>query len=482
MVGQNSYALNLKNHLVKGVTYSASAKYLNVVINIVIGAILARILTPEEFGLVAIVMVFVTFFNLMSDFGIGPAVIQNQGLNDNDTSSIFSFSILVGVLFAVIFYFAAPIIAGFYNQQALYNIIRLLSFAVLFYSFQIVPAAILKKKLRFKIIGVITVLVQLITGAVAIYMAYNGYSYYSLVVKSVLDSLITLVIFYYINPIKIKLKIEKESILKILNFSIYQFLFNFINYFSRNMDNLLIGKFFGTASLGYYDKSYRLMMLPVANLTHVITPVLMPVLSKIQDDKTRVYQSYLKVVMLLSSIGFPLSIFLYFSAGEIVNVVYGEQWGETIPVFKLLASTVGIQMVLSSSGSIFQSINKTKLLFVSGLLSSITMITAILIGIFVGESLEAVAFGLIVAFVINFFQSFYLLIIVSLEKSMIPFLKMFILPLSMSVGVYVVLYLVNMFFINTDLITLILNFTGTIIVASTIFILPSNNRKFFKKN
>lgn len=473
--------MKLRNSLISGVAYTASAKYLNVIINIVIGAILARLLSPEEFGIVAIVTVFVTFFNLMSDFGIGPAVIQNQTLNDNDTSSIFSFSILVGIVFAGLFYFAAPLIADFYNEEALYNVTRLLSLAVLFYSLQIVPAAVLKKNLRFKIIGLVTVMIQLATGSTSIYMAYKGYSYYSLVVKSVFDSLLTLLIFYSIVPLRMSLKVEKKSILKIINFSSYQFLFNFINYFSRNMDNLLIGKYFGTASLGYYDKSYRLMMLPVSNLTHVITPVLMPILSKIQEDKTRVYNSYLKVIKLLSSIGFPLSIFVYFSSEEIVNIVYGSQWQQSIPVFKLLAISIGIQMVLSSSGSIFQAIDRTKLMFVSGLLSSVTMVIGILAGIFIGETLESVAYGLIIAFIINFFQSFFLLIKISLNKPMIPFFKVFILPISMSIGVFVVLYFLSLVSINADLIKLILNCMCAFTVAVLIFIMPSNNRNNIKK-
>ena len=131
-------------------------------------------------------------------------------------------------------------------------------------------------------------------------------------------------------------------------------MFNFINYFSRNADNILIGKFFSSSALGYYDKSYRLMMVPVQNLTHVITPVLMPVLSKFQDDKRMVVDAYSKVTKLLATIGFPLSVFLYFSASEIIYILYGAQWEQSIPIFKLLALTVGIQVVLSSTGSIFK--------------------------------------------------------------------------------------------------------------------------------
>jgi len=467
--------------LSSGIFYTALAKYSGIIISIAIGAVLARLLTPEEFGIVALVTVFVSFFNLLSDFGLGPAVVQNQSLEDKDVHSIFSFSILLGLLLSGLFFLSAPFIAKFYNESELINVSRLLSLAILFYSLQIIPKALFQKALKFKQIGLITVSVQLFSGIIAITLAYKGFSYYALVVQSILVSGISLIIFYFLKPVKIAWRIQFSAIRKIIRFSSFQFMFNFINYFSRNADNILIGKFLGSAPLGYYDKSYRLMMMPVANLTHVISPVLMPVLSKYQDDKNFVFNSYLKVVKFLATIGFPLSVFLYFSAGDIIHILYGPQWTQSIPVFKLLALTVGIQIVMSSSGSIFQTVNRTDLLFVSGFLSAITMVGGICFGIFIGKSLEVVGYGLIFAFSFNFFQSFYFLIHKALNKSVITFLKVFVFPLFISMVMSIFLWI----FTRMEPNSIIISFFTKIVIAGLIFIglamSRSDNRVLFKK-
>lgn len=467
---------SIRKSLGSGILYTALAKYSGVVISIAIGAVLARLLTPEEFGIVALVTVFVSFFNLLSDFGLGPAVVQNQSLNDKDIHSIFSFSILLAFLLSGLFFFAAPLIAGFYDKSELINVSRLLSLAILFYSLQIIPRALLQKALKFKQLGLITVSVQLFSGVIAIILAYAGFSYYALVIQSILASGISLVIFYLLKPVKISWRIQFSAIKKIIRFSSFQFMFNFINYFSRNADNILIGKFLGSAPLGYYDKAYRLMMMPVGNLTHVITPVLMPVLSEYQDDKNFVYNSYLKVVKLLATIGFPLSVFLYFSAGDIIHILYGPQWIQSIPIFELLALTVGIQMVLSSSGSIFQTVNRTDLLFFSGFLSAITMVGAICYGIFVGKRLESIGYGLIGAFTINFFQSFFLLVHNALNKSLIPFLKVFSFPLLIAVILSIFLW----FFDRIEPNNIVLAFMIKIVISVLTFMGLVMSRKDYR--
>lgn len=471
----------LSKTLKSGILYTAIAKYSSIFLSILIGAILARLLTPKEFGIVAIVTVFVTFFNLLSDFGLGPAVVQNQELTEQDVQSIFSFSILFGIILALLFFFCAPLIANFYHDKELIKVSRLLSIAILFYSFQIIPKALAQKKMRFRQIGIISVIAQIINGTIAIILAYNGFSYYSLVIKSILDSLLTLIAFYWLTQVKFTFRIQKNSIKKIARFSSFQFLFNFINYFSRNSDNLLIGKYFGAASLGYYDKSYRLMMLPVQNLTHVITPVLLPVLAIHQDNKALVYANYLEVVRILATIGFPLSIYLYFSAPEIINIIYGPQWNNSIPVFKLLAFTVGLQMVLSSSGAIFQTVNRTDLLFYSGFLSSVFMMGGISYGVFIGKTLVDVGYGLIIAFVINFFQGFYILIRIALKNSFSKFLKTFILPIAISTSIAIVLNIASADITHMNkLYTLFLKTSISTFIFAIIILISKKNRILLK--
>jgi teichuronic acid exporter len=231
--------------------------------------------------------------------------------------------------------------------------------------------------------------------------------------------------------------------------------------------------------------AYRLMMMPLQNLTHVITPVLLPVLSDYQHDKVRIYNSYMIVVKILAIIGFPLSIFLYFSAENIIYILYGNQWNSSIPVFKILSLTIGLQMVLSSSGSIFQTLDRTDLLFYSGLLSAIITVTGISYGVFIVESIEGVGVGLIVAYSINFFQSFYLLINKAFNKGLFEFLYCFIFPASLATMVFIALFLVKSLSINGHFFNLLLNCIIFSVVLLIGILLNQNIKEliknFFKK-
>lgn len=467
--------------MLKGIFYTAISKYSNVIITIIISAILARLLSPEEFGIVALVSVFTAFFSLLGNMGIGPAIVQVKELTQLDLSSIFTFSVLMAFILALTFFLSSGLIANFYDEQDLVPIVRLLSISVFFNILRIVPSALNRKNLRFKQMAIVTILVQVITGLVAIFMALNGYSYYSLVIQSVLSGFLGFLIFYLLYPMKISFLINKEPLKKIASFSSYQFAFNFINYFSRNLDNILIGKYLGNAPLGFYNKSYTLMLLPVRNLTHVITPVLHPVLSNHQDDKKYIFNSYVRIIKLLAILGFPLSVFLYFAAPELILIMFGPQWGQSIPVFKILAITVGIQICLSSSGAIFQSVNRTDLLFTSGLLSSVFMIAGICYGVFYGKSLESVGYGLVMAFILNFFQGFYMLIKNALGESFVAFLKDFIFPLLISAVLVALMFMFEKLGLKNHILTFILKGIIFGIVLTMVFLFSKEKREFIIK-
>jgi PST family polysaccharide transporter len=471
---------SIRKQLTSGVFYTAIAKYSNIVFTILIGAVLARLLTPKEFGIVALVTVFVTFFNLLGDFGIGKAVVQNQKLTKYDVQSIFSFSIVFALLLGALFYLAAPLIAKFYSEVELIRISKFLSLAVLFHTLQAIPRALMEKTLRFKQIGFITVVTQLITGIIAIILAYKDFSYYALVIRSILNGSILFVLFYFLAPIKVVLKIDWNSINKVIRFSIFNFGFNFINYFSRNGDNLLVGKFLGTTSLGFYDKAYRLMMMPVQNLTHVITPVMMPILSKYQDDSDVIYNTYRKIVKVLATIGFPLSVFLYFSAHEIINIIYGPQWDASVPVFKLLALIIGIQLIYSSAGSVFLSIGRTQLLFYYGLISSFILLSCIMLGIFFGNNLVSVGYGIVTGFTLNFFIVYYILIHIALKRSILHFLKSIILPLFMGLIMVPPLYFFSKYENMNIYFSLLTKFVIAVISFSLLFLSRNENRQMLK--
>ncbi|MDR0602853.1 MAG: lipopolysaccharide biosynthesis protein [Bacteroidales bacterium] len=432
--------MSLKEQFISSTIYVAITKYSSILIGLIIVAILSRLLTPDDFGTVAIVSVLVVFFNLLGSLGIAPAVIQKKDLSKQDISIIFSFTILVGLILALIFFSLSSLISSFYSQSVLKNICKLFSISILFACINLVPDALLLKEKQFKFLMFRQLLIQLICGMLGIWTALIGWGIYALLVHSISSIVFTFLVNYIRYPIKIA-KINILSLKKIASYSMYQFLFGFINYFSRNMDKLLIGKFLSSAALGYYEKSYRLMLLPVDNLTHIFTPAIQPFFSEFQDDKKRIYNSYLKIVQLLALIGFPLSVLLHFSAEELILIIFGGQWINSIPVFRILAWSTGIQIILSSSGSIFQAANDTKKLFLSGFLSALLIIAAICIGVFFYKNLETVAYTLLCAFSIIFFQSYYILITKTLKQPLTPFFKQLFTPLLLAIEVFVVEFL-----------------------------------------
>ncbi len=296
---------SLRDKFKTGIFYNTISKYSNVFISIFIGAILARLLTPAEFGIVAIVSVFTSFFGLISSFGIGPAIIQDKNLSKIDERSIFSFSILFGLILAAIFFFLAPLIASFYNNPVLIKLARLMSLSIFFNSLRIVPESLNLKKLRFKYIGIVSIIIHVLAGVIAVFMAYNGFSYYALIIRSILSGFLAFIAFYILEPVLPIIMIKINSIKKIAKFSSFQFLFNVINYFSNHSDNLLIGKYFNASAVGYYDKSYSLSGMPISNLAHVINPVLHPVLSEYQNKKEVIFNVYSKIIKLIVITRFP---------------------------------------------------------------------------------------------------------------------------------------------------------------------------------
>lgn len=444
--------MTLKRTLVSGVTYTGISKYIGVLISLIITAILSRILSPADFGTVAIATVIITFFGVFSDLGIAPAIIQNKVLDKEDLSNLFSFTAWLSIGISLLFFLSSGAIARYYDSPVLTTICRVLSLSLLFNTINIVPNALLYKDKAFKFLAKRSIIVQFIAGSIAVLAALNGMGIYALLINPVLSAIIIFFITFQRYPQHFNWTLGLHSFKKIFSFSFYQFLFNVINYFSRNIDKLLIGRFMGMIPLGYYEKSYRLMMLPVQNITYVITPVMHPIFSDFQNNLKKLESSYLKVVRLFAFIGFPLSIFLFFTSRELMLLIFGMQWEASVPVFRILSLTVGIQIILSTSGSIFQSAGDTRSLFISGLFSATLNVTGILIGIFIFKTLEAVAWGILITFSINFVQCYMQMYYVTFKRKMNQFIKVLVSPFILSILLFVFLSLFSTFISFNNLI------------------------------
>lgn len=384
------------------------AKYYSVICSFVLNMILSRILTPAEYGVVSVVTVFTTFFTLFSDLGFGIAYIQKKGTTTDDMDNLFTFLVYVGLVLFVIFFFFAYFIAWFYSDNVYIPIARLLGLNLFLTAVNVIPNSDLLKRQKFKTVAIVQAVATTLSAIVAVILAFHGFSYYSIVFQSLSNTAITTIIFLILTKPRFLFHVDRRSISKFTGMSMGQLGFNFINYFSRNIDNLLIGRIFGSDQLGYYDKAYKTSTYAISNISSIIGNSIQPVLAKYQDDSEYVYKKFKRSFLFLLLVGLFLSVFLNLSAREVILVLYGDQWEASIVPFSFLALSLFAQMSLNITGAFYQVLNQTKLLAAGGAISAVLLVGGICIGLGQG-SITSVAFWYFIAQCCNFAVTIFLM-------------------------------------------------------------------------
>lgn len=434
-----------KETLLNGMFWNAVQKYSGQVVSIVVSMVLARLLSPEDFGVIAIALVIISFLNILCDMGIGPAIIQRNDLNQNDLDNIYTFSCIVGVLLSLCFFLSSWPISFFYNNQKLIVVCQILACNVFFAAANMVPNALMVKNFRFKQIARRTLFLQILSGFLSVAVAYKGGGIYSLLISPVVTAIGVFLYNRQFYKLRLARRLTLNPIKKIFSYSAFQFAFKFINFFAANIDKIVIGKTMSAYNLGYYQKSFQLVQLPLSNIDSVITPVLHPLLSKYQGDKDGLISRYNKVINLLATIGFPLGVYMFFCATEIIVFFYGDQWINAVPVFRILAISAPVYITLSSCGSFFQASNETKNLFYLGVVNSFIMIGLTLIAGLFFRTIESVAMAWSISILSNFFWTYYFIYVRVLNRSILVALKNFIRPVICALIALVSLFAVNYF-------------------------------------
>jgi O-antigen/teichoic acid export membrane protein len=397
----------VSNKLNKAIIKSVSGRLSSYIIQFAALAIYARLFTPKEFGIIASIQVFVLFFQMIADIGIGPAIINEDEFGSNKRDGIFTITAITGCVLSILFFFFSYALNNFYSGYEYQEIAVFVCVAIFFNSLNIVPITSMNKDAKFIHLAVIDVFVEGLTLAVVYVLFLQNIGLLALATRPATQA-ITKFLLTWTLSIRTELGrahfgTELYHIKAILSFSLYQFGFNFINYFSRNLDNILIAKYFGMTSAGIYEKSYQLMRYPLMITTFAMTPAIQPILTKIRSDKERIIKEHNRLTSRLLAISLPISVFIYLNSNNIILFLFGEDWLAIEPLIKIFTFMIPIQAVLSTSGSFFQVMGKPRLLFISGAISAVVNVTAIISGIVLGE-IKYVAIALIIAFSINFFQ------------------------------------------------------------------------------
>lgn len=458
---------SFRKEFASGVLYTSVAKYSGIVIQLIITAILARILKPEDFGVIALATVFIHFFNTLTEAGIGPAIIQKKEFEKKDYGALFFVTFILGLVFGFLFLLICPYIGQYYENYVLGDVCKWLSILILFSSLDIVPNNLLVKQKRFDIIAYRTVIIQILCGIASIYTAYIGWGVYSLLLSAVLSKVLIFGVNYLRNPLKFNFDFSCLNGIK--SYSTYQFLFNLVRYLVRNLDKIIVGKMMGMNLLGFYEKSYRLMMLPLHNVTFIVTPVLQPLFSDLQNDFKSMGQKYLKLLNYLAYISFPLTALLFFNARELIYIFFGDQWEMSVEPFRILALSVEIQVLQSTAGAIFQSANYTKGLFWGGNISFAISAIGLVIACVCFRTISSVAASFVVTNFIGVALVYYLLF-TKIKVSLSDFVKQLLHPAILMFILFIIMG-AYCYFVDVDNVIVSLIVKTVIMIVITLFLL-----------
>lgn len=455
----------MANHLSKtktGIVWSFINQGGNQVINLLVTFVLARLITPEEFGTIGMIAVFTSFAKIFVDFGFSTALIQKKEISKKDIDTVFCVNICFGFILMGLFFFLAPIIADFYSKPQLVILTRALSPIFLISALSGVNRAMTFKKLNIKLNTIIILAATVISSVSAIIMAYHNFGEWSILLKMLIDEIVITILFFILNPLNQKPRFSVSSFKGLFKFGSNVAGNATINYWSRNADNLLIGKFLGDNTLGLYTKAYAVMMLPLRNISGVISKVMFPSFSILQDDIPQIRSIYLKATKLIAFITFPMMTGLAILARPFVLVAFGENWIQMIPIISILSILGAIQSVLSLNGVIYNSLGKADIAFKVTIVMSIIYLMSFIFGIMVG-GLMGLVISYTVAGLLTSVPNFYIAG-KQIEVSVLDMFKNLSNPFFGAMGMAGALLLIKQFIIGPE------NFSPVLeLLISTIF-------------
>lgn len=382
---------DLRSRTVRAGGWVLGSRVVSQAISLLYGIVLARLLLPDDFGLIAMVMVFTGLAGLLSDVGLGAALIQKQDTEDSHYNSIFWLNILLGSILSASLYFAAPWISVFYGRVEIEPICKALSVVLFLGALTLVPRTLFAKGLLFKYLAITDLTAMLVSGAVAILLAASGFGYWSLVFLILLQQIISIILIWRLSHWRPKPYIKLSAIGDLIGFSSYVFATDFLQYSARNLDKLILGKVFGGDSLGVYDKALSMMLFPLQNISHVVGGVMFPSLSLIQADKERVKRIYLRSTSAIALVTFPMMAGIFVVSDSFVLGVIGPHWVELIPVLKIFCIAGVASSIVTVTGVIYKSQGASALQFRVNLFTQPVRIIGVIAGVPWG--LQGVAIG-----------------------------------------------------------------------------------------
>ncbi len=373
--------MSLIDRTTLGVKWSSISQIGKQLMQWVTTLILTQLLSPNDFGLIGMAMVVTGFIALFNDLGTSAAVIQKKILSETLLSSIFWINVAFGALGMVIVLLVAPVASRFYHEPRVTLVLRVMSFNFLISGLSIIQYAILERDLAFQRLAKIELIAIASSSFVGIGLAFLGASIWSLVIQTLVSVTMSTILLWTLSEWRPSLIFHWKEVKSVSSYSLNLIGFHVFNYFSRNADYLLIGRYLGAQNLGYYTIAYRLMFYPIQTISSVIGRVMFPVYSRIQDDDAQFRRIYLKVTAAIAVITFPMMTGLWSLSKPFILALLGLKWEPVIFLLIILAPVGMVQSIVTTVGAIYQAKGRTDWLFRLGIVVGLLTIFAFIIGL-----------------------------------------------------------------------------------------------------
>lgn len=337
-----------------GVKWTTASAIAGAVSQLVLMAVLARFLNQKDFGLMAIALFVINFSQLFIDIGISNAIIHKQNVTHEQLSSLYWSNIAIGFFLFGLLFIVSPLIAVFYKEPLLTNVIRCIGITFLIQPFGMQFATLLRKELHFKELAIRNIVSKAIGLAAGILLGFYGFGVYALVystiIMSILDMMLLTILGRKIHSPSFRFRVKE--IKPFFSFGMYQMGEKMINYINSDIDTLIIGKFVGVDALGVYSIAKNFVLKPFQVINPILTRVAFPVMAKVQDDIPKLKNIYLKMQNVLAFINFPVFIFMFFHAEAVVLLIFGNRWLDAVLPLRILSLYAMIRSTMNPIGSL----------------------------------------------------------------------------------------------------------------------------------
>lgn len=380
---------------VRGVFWTGGGQAVRQVVQIVTSVLLARLLAPDDFGLLGMTMVFVGVAQLFTSFGIGSAIIQARDADPAALSSAFWLNVSCTSVVALSLIFGAPLVSAFYKDPRIAPLVATLSLTLLLSGVSVIPDALLLKSMGFAALARIQVLSSSTGAVVAIFMAWQGWGVWSLVAQPIVGNLTALSLTWRAAAWRPDFTFSWSRVSGLVRFSADMLGSNLINYANRSVDILLIGRVLGETALGYYSLASQIMVYPLANVSAVIVRVLFPTLSSLQDEEERFRKAHLKATQAIALVTFPMMLGLLAVSDEFIRVVLGDKWLPSEIVLRVFCLLGMLQSVNTTSSTLLLALGQTRTLLRLAMLTTPLLVGSFAVGLPWGIEGVAVSYALV---------------------------------------------------------------------------------------